>query len=261
MPANIAVNSSGWMVTSKSCSKLRRIFMVARQAMVKVWLSVALSPTRGDRPASGSRRVVVRAVIGRSPARVWVVLVARCGLAGVVTGQRQEHLVERRLLDADGVDADALRRAARPGRRRPGRCAAAAPLTSRASGESTGGSPVTRSTTARGVAELARRRPARSCRVEDPIDVFSSSGVPCGDLAAVVDDRDPVGELVGLVEVLRGQQHRAAVGDQLADRVPHLAAGAGVEPGGGLVEEDQRRPGDQAGREVEPPPHAARRTP
>ena len=53
MPANIAVNSSGWMVTSKSCSKLRRIFMVARQAMVMVCVTVARSPTWADRPAAG----------------------------------------------------------------------------------------------------------------------------------------------------------------------------------------------------------------
>ena len=53
MPANIAVNSSGWMVTSKICSKLRRIFIVARQAMVMVWLSVSRSPTWVDSPRRG----------------------------------------------------------------------------------------------------------------------------------------------------------------------------------------------------------------
>ena len=35
------MNSSGWIVTSKNCSGLRRIFMVARQAMVRVWLTVS----------------------------------------------------------------------------------------------------------------------------------------------------------------------------------------------------------------------------
>ena len=35
-------------------------------------------------------------------------------------------------------------------------------------------------------------------------------GGALGDLDAAVDDRDPVGELVGLVEVLRGQQDGAA---------------------------------------------------
>ena len=96
-----------------------------------------------------------------------------------------------------------------------------------------------------------------SCRVERPTDDFSSSEVPSATLTAAVDDRDPVGELVGLVEVLRGQQDRAALLHQLADRGPHLAAGARVEAGGRLVEEDQRGPGDQAGRQVEPATHAA----
>ena len=82
-------------------------------------------------------------------------------------------------------------------------------------------------------------------------------GGALGDLHALVDDRDPVGELVGLVEVLRGEQDGAALLHQLADRGPHLAAGARVETGGRLVEEDQRGPGDQAGGQVEPATHAA----
>ena len=44
---------------------------------------------------------------------------------------------------------------------------------------------------------------------------------------------------------------------ELADRGPHLAAGPRVEAGGRLVEEDQRGSGDQAGGQVETPPHAA----
>src|SRR5580704_1870666 len=39
-------------------------------------------------------------------------------------------------------------------------------------------------------------------------------GGAAGDHAAVIDDDDPVGELIGLVEVLRGQQQRDAVGDE-----------------------------------------------
>ena len=60
-----------------------------------------------------------------------------------------------------------------------------------------------------------------------------------GDDAAVVEHRDPVGELVGLVEVLGGEEDRDAVGDQLADDLPHGAAAARVQAGGRLVEEDQ----------------------
>ena len=53
MPANIAVNSSGWMVTSKSFSKLRRIFIVARHAMVMVWLTGGPQADVADSPVPG----------------------------------------------------------------------------------------------------------------------------------------------------------------------------------------------------------------
>ena len=54
---------------------------------------------------------------------------------------------------------------------------------------------------------------------------LSSPGGALGDDAAVVEDRDPVGELVGLVEVLRGEEDRDAVGDQVADDLPHGRGG------------------------------------
>ncbi len=68
------------------------------------------------------------------------------------------------------------------------------------------------------------------------------------DHPAVVDHGDLVGERVGLLQVLRGQQHRRAVADQAADHVPHVLALGRVEAGGRLVEEDHRRPADQATR-------------
>jgi hypothetical protein len=73
-----------------------------------------------------------------------------------------------------------------------------------------------------------------------------------------VEDRDPVGELLRLVEVLGGEQHRGAAVGELLHGLPHLDAGLGVEPGGGFVEEDDRRVADQAHRDVEPAAHAAR---
>ena len=78
-----------------------------------------------------------------------------------------------------------------------------------------------------------------------------------GDDPAVVDDDDAVGELVGLLEVLRRQQQRRAVADEAAQHVPQLDAAARVEAGGRLVEEEHRRRRDEADREVEPAPHAA----
>ena len=65
------------------------------------------------------------------------------------------------------------------------------------------------------------------------------------------------GEMVGLVEVLRGEQHVGAVGDQRADRVPQLDAAARIETGGRLVEQQQPGPADEAGAEVEAAAHAA----
>ena len=46
--------------------------------------------------------------------------------------------------------------------------------------------------------------------------------------------------------------------DELVDEVPHRDPAARVEPGGRLVEEQHRRATDEAHRDVEPTPHAAR---
>ena len=78
------------------------------------------------------------------------------------------------------------------------------------------------------------------------------------DDGALVQDRDPVGELFGLVEVLGREQHRGAAAGELLDGLPHLEARLGVEPRRRFVEEDDRRVADQAHRDVEPAAHAAR---
>ena len=43
------MNSSGWIVTSKNCSGLRRIFLSARQAIESVWLTVSAGLVRERR--------------------------------------------------------------------------------------------------------------------------------------------------------------------------------------------------------------------
>jgi hypothetical protein len=83
-------------------------------------------------------------------------------------------------------------------------------------------------------------------------------GAPGRDHPAVVDHGDLGGELVGLLQVLGGQQDGGAVGDQLADHVPDLAPAARVEPGGGLVQAQDGGPADEAGGQVEAAAHAAR---
>ena len=64
----------------------------------------------------------------------------------------------------------------------------------------------------------------------------------------MVDDGDPVGELVGLVQVLRAKKDRRPAGGEGADDVPHLVARAWIESGRRLVEEQQLRGDDDAPR-------------
>ena len=74
----------------------------------------------------------------------------------------------------------------------------------------------------------------------------------------MVDDDDPVGDRVGLLEVVRGEHDRGA---ELAVEPPHLLLEVDpvlrVEPGRGLVEEHERRLVDEPDRDVEPAPLAA----
>ena len=79
-----------------------------------------------------------------------------------------------------------------------------------------------------------------------------------GDDAPVVDHHDVAGQAVGLFEVLRGQQDRRAVADQLLDGNPQALAALGVEARRRLVEEEDRRIRHQRGGQVQPPAHAAR---
>ena len=75
----------------------------------------------------------------------------------------------------------------------------------------------------------------------------------------MVDDPDPVGEHVGLLEVLRGQEDgHAVLAREPGDLVPERAAALRVEAGRRLVEEEDARPVDEREREVEPALHAAR---
>ena len=79
---------------------------------------------------------------------------------------------------------------------------------------------------------------------------LSSAGVPSATSRPRVEQRDPVGEPVGLLEVLRREEDRDAVRDELADDVPHHPAAARVEARRRLVEEDDpraRRPGSSRG--------------
>ena len=80
---------------------------------------------------------------------------------------------------------------------------------------------------------------------------------PLRDDHSVVDDREPVGERVGLLEVMRRQEDGRAVLAEGADLVPHAGACLGVETGGRLVEEQHLRPVDDPEPDVESTPHPA----
>ena len=56
-----------------------------------------------------------------------------------------------------------------------------------------------------------------------------------------------------LVHVVRREKHRRPALGQAADQLPRVAPARGVEAGGGLVEEEQRRVPDDAEPDVEPP--------
>ncbi len=172
-----------------------------------------------------------------------------------MAGQGEEHLVECRLLHAHLTQADAR-----------------LPQCDEQLGDPIG--VVQRNGDAPGLGR--RRRPGAQYALDRDRRVAEVGGVGEPEVKAgfadrrlqvvggafsddppVIDDRDAVGELVGLVEVLRGEQHRRAGGHEPPDRRPHLGTGAGVEPGGGLIEEDEGRLRDEARGEVEASPHAA----
>src|SRR5207302_10622808 len=78
-----------------------------------------------------------------------------------------------------------------------------------------------------------------------------------GDHLTVVDHSDPIRELVSLLEVLRRQQQRRSLADELTTGRADLVTAAWVEPGRGLVEEEHSRPRQQTRCEVKPAAHPA----
>ena len=78
------------------------------------------------------------------------------------------------------------------------------------------------------------------------------------DDAALVDDADPVGHLLGLLDIVGGEDHGDALVAQPAHERPHVAAEIDVDAGGRLVEEqDLGLMGERLG-DHHPPLHAAR---
>ena len=79
-----------------------------------------------------------------------------------------------------------------------------------------------------------------------------------GDDVAVVDDPDPVGKDIGLLQVLRGQEDRDAVLPREPRHLrPERVAALRVEAGRRLVEEEDAGPVHEGKGEVEPALHPA----
>ena len=74
---------------------------------------------------------------------------------------------------------------------------------------------------------------------------------PLGHHLAVGQHRHPVGQRLGLLHVVRGEQDRGARVTQTAHKLPRVPPGGRVEPCGRLVEEQQFRVTDQPQAEVQ----------
>ena len=74
-----------------------------------------------------------------------------------------------------------------------------------------------------------------------------------GNEAPGLHDRHPVGQVLGLLHVVGGEQDRGAQLAQRGDQVPCPPPGGRIEPRRRLVEEQQLRVADQAEGEIEPP--------
>ena len=70
------------------------------------------------------------------------------------------------------------------------------------------------------------------------------------DNPSLVDDRDVVGDLLDLVEEVRGEKHGHAVLDELADHPAKLVNSRRIEAVGGFIQDQELRIGEQRARDA-----------
>ena len=188
----------------------------------------------------------------RHPPRV-AVMRTHAGIADVPRRVRPRRTGDRRTAGT--------RRRARAGRRSPSRPATPA-RSSAASAAGTAAAPSSARALSRRPATVtsrtpltAARAPARPPSAVRLVAQFDVDGVAAqlglelvgragDDDAAAVHDGHPVGEPVGLLQVVRGEQDgQRLVRGQPADLGPHRGAGLRVEAGRRLVEEQHLRAG------------------
>ena len=102
-----------------------------------------------------------------------------------------------------------------------------------------------------------RRRAVTVTMVSAPVVLLELDRRTQREQLAVVDDREPVTQLIGLFHVVRREEDGLAVGVQLAEDLPEGDATLRVEAGGRLVEEEDRGPVHDRPGHHEPLSHAA----
>ena len=182
----------------------------------------------------------------------------QCGLFGSVLetgGHGQEALLERGADGGDALDVDAL--VEQPAQQRGDDPA----VDRRFRREVTRSAPswsearVTPGTAASSVAASTGLWQTMSIARGPPHELLDRA---LGDDLAEVDDRRQVARLLDLVEQVRGEQHGAALVDQLADQAAELEDAGRVEPVHRLVEDQQLGVGEQAAGDAEALAHAER---
>src|SRR5208337_5165590 len=74
---------------------------------------------------------------------------------------------------------------------------------------------------------------------------------PLGDDLPVIDNRQPVAKPLGLIHVMRGKQHGAAVALKVSNNVPQLPPALRIEARGRLVQKENLRIAHQSSRNRE----------
>jgi hypothetical protein len=104
--------------------------------------------------------------------------------------------------------------------------------------------------------DVTGRRQADPVQPADERDELASS--PLGDDPSLVDDPDPRAEALRLLHVVGRREDSHAVGAQCLDAGQDRIAALGVHAHGRFVEDEEARPMEQADRDVQAAPHAAR---
>ena len=91
----------------------------------------------------------------------------------------------------------------------------------------------------------------RASSIAPPSLALSCAAVPWAITRAGIDHDDLVSQVFGLFHVLGREQHGRAAGDQFLDEAPRRRCGARIQTRRRLVEEQDRRAGNQARTDIQ----------